>query len=87
MDTTTPSNPKPKLKLYGAVFIGSSLFGYNYRKKVYEIFDKSIKTSKVIKRLSKTKFETMNSIYQVYFVPGGATTIPKDLRHYPGDGQ
>lgn len=68
---------KPRKTLKGATFIGRTLWA-----------DKPgdptrwIKTSKVIKRLGPTTFETMNSIYDVEFVKGGEATIPEDLTVY-----
>lgn len=67
---------KAKKKLYGATFIGSALYGHVEPKMSSQV----VKVSKVLKRLSKMKFETMNSIYYVYFVDGGERTIPKEFQ-------
>ncbi len=69
---------KPRKKLYGATFLGGALYGHVEPR----MSSKVIKVSKVLKRLSKMKFETMNTVYQVYFVENGESTIPKEFQEW-----
>lgn len=73
-----PAMDKPRKVLTGAVFIGNALRGDHPTKG-----DKVIRCSRVIARHSERVFETVNSIYEVEFVPKGETTIPEEWKTWP----
>lgn len=75
---TPEAAEKPQLKLYGATFIGKNLWGYKDRAQEGMAF----KLSRIVRRLSKNKFETQNSIYRVYFVVNGENTIPEEFQKW-----
>ena len=71
---------RPVKTLYGAAFVGGMLYGYRSPDEV-DNPHKAIRTSHVVKRHSRTMFETMSSsLYDVQFVPNGELTIPAEFK-------
>lgn len=69
---------KPRKVLFGAVFLGNGLRGEHPTKPGHVL-----RLSRIVARHSERVFETMNSIYEVEFVPGGEATIPEEWKSWP----
>lgn len=68
---------KPRKTLTGATFIGRNLYGDHPTTS-----QKVVKVSKIVARLGPTTFETLNTIYDVKWLPGAEVTIPMEWAHY-----
>lgn len=63
---------KPRKTLTGATFFGQGLWGM--------VGDKEVKLSRIVARHGPNTFETLNSVYDVIWLPGAEITIPEEWK-------